>query len=161
MPITFSGKELLEIAVQIEKNGFAFYSQVAQNVAEGKGKELLLWLADEEKGHIDKFGELLSRFRPDELDMAPAEYEEYSLYLKSLADARVFTTELEAKTAASKISSERDAIGMAIGFEKDSLLFLYSMKRLVKGADGVVVEELQKEEMMHLKKLVGLKYSEQ
>lgn len=157
MSITFSGRELLEIAIQIEKNGFAFYTNVALNVTERKTIEVINWLAQEENSHIKRFEEILSGFKDEELDMPPAELEEYTLYLKALADARVFPSELKAREAALGIKSERDAINMAIEFEKDSLLFLHAMKEMVPGEDVFAVEELQREEMLHLKKLVALK----
>ena len=157
MSITYSGEELLEIAIQIERNGYAFYSQVAQRIGDVSAKKLIMWLAEEEKSHIGRFEEILSRFSQGEMDMQPEELEEYTLYLKALADSRVFSTEIEAKEAALKIKTEKDAIDLAIGFEKDSLLFLSWMKELIRGPDIAVVEALQREEMQHLKKLVGLK----
>lgn len=153
----FSGKEVLEIAIQIEKNGYTFYSQAAKKVTDKTARELIEWLAQEEKSHISRFEDILSSFNPEELDMSPAEFEEYSLYLKALADARVFTTELKAEEAAREVKSGKEAIDLAIGFEKDSLLFLHGIRMMVKGPDAVVVEELQREEMLHLKKLVELK----
>ncbi|MBI4746366.1 MAG: ferritin family protein [Deltaproteobacteria bacterium] len=157
MSVAFSGKEVLEIAIQIEKNGFTFYSHAAQKVTDNKVRELIEWLAQEEKSHIGRFENILSSFNPQELDMSPAEFEEYSLYLKALADARVFTSELKAREATMLIKTEIDAIDIAIGFEKDSLLFLHWIKMMVKGSDAVIVEKLQREEMLHLKKLVELK----
>src|SRR3990172_2219163 len=144
MSVVFSGKEVLEIAIQIEKNGYTFYSQAAKKVTDKTARELIEWLAQEEKGHIGRFEDILSSFNPEELDMSTAELEEYSLYLK-------------AKEAAMSIKSEMAAIDMAIGFEKDSLLFLHGIKMMVKGTDALAVEELQREEMLHLKKLVELK----
>ena len=157
MSITFSGRELLEIAIQIEKNGFVFYKNVATKVADPKVIEIINWLAQEENRHIKRFEEILSGFTDENLDMSPAELEEYTLYLKALADARVFPSELKAREDALGIKSERDALNMAIEFEKDSLLFLQAMKEMVPGEDAFAVEELQHEEMLHLKKLVGLK----
>ena len=157
MSVIFSGKEVLEIAIQIEKNGFTFYSQAAKKVTDKTARELIEWLAQEEKGHIGRFEDILSSFSPERLDMTPAELEEYYLYLKALADARVFTTELKAEEAARGIKNGKDAINLGIGFEKDSLLFLHGIKMLVKGRDALAVEELQREEMLHLKKLVELK----
>ena len=157
VPIIFSGKELLEIVIQIEKNGFTFYSQVASKVADGRARELIEWLAQEEKRHIGRFGEMLSRFGVEELNMPPAEIEEYTLYLKALADGRVFTSENQANEAALGIKSEKDAIGMAIEFEKDSILFLHGMKLLINKSDIAAVDELVREEMVHLKKLLELK----
>lgn len=109
---------MLEIAIRIEKNGFTFYSHAAQKVTDNKARELIEWLAQEEKGHIGRFEDILSSFNLEELDMTPAELEEYYLYLKALADARVFTTELKAEEAARGIKNGKDAINLGIGFEK-------------------------------------------
>ena len=46
---------------------------------------------------------------------------------------------------------------MAIEFEKDSILFLHGMKLLINKSDIAAVDELVREEMMHLKKLLELK----
>ena len=64
MSITFSGRELLEIAIQIEKNGFTFYANVARKVAEPKVIEVINWLAQEENSHIKRFEEIGFIFKP-------------------------------------------------------------------------------------------------
>jgi len=76
---------------------------------------------------------------------------------EALADGRVFTSENQANEAALGIKSEKDAIGMAIEFEKDSILFLHGMKLLINKSDIAAVDELVREEMVHLKKLLELK----
>lgn len=157
MSINFSGRELLEVAIQIERNGFAFYSAAAPNVKDEKARELIEWLANEEKGHVGRFQEIMTGFKGEDLDMSPSELEEYTLYLKALADARVFTSELKAREAALSINSVKDAIDMAIEFEKDSLLFLHGMKSMVRKGDASAVDELIREEMLHLKRLVEFK----
>ena len=67
MAVFFSGSELLEIAVGIERNGMAFYQALADKTGNRDVRDMYDHLAGEEKKHLDTlFGvEVLPRFRTD------------------------------------------------------------------------------------------------
>ena len=55
MAVFFSGSELLEIAMGIERNGMAFYQALADKTGKRDVKDIYTYLAGEEKKHLDTF----------------------------------------------------------------------------------------------------------
>jgi rubrerythrin len=150
MSILFSGHEMLETAIEIERNGYTFYSELARL---GKAKFTFEHLADQEKRHEGIFRRML-----DSLDQAPAPESytgELALYLKTLASGRVFKSPQEAQEMAQKLSPE-EAIRAAIGLEKDSILFYGEMRDLVRREERSVVDRIMDEERGHVLQLSDL-----
>ena len=56
----FSGSEIVQIGIQIEKNGRDFYNALEKQSTNKKGKEIFHYLAGEEEKHIKVFEEILS-----------------------------------------------------------------------------------------------------
>ena len=121
MAVFFSGSELLEIAVGIERNGMAFYQALAGKTGNRDVKDIYTYLAGEEKKHLDTFqgmSDSLGQVKP------PETYgDEYMLYLKSLVGSVIFSNVTEAQQKAGKISDESEALDTGIQAEKDSILF--------------------------------------
>ena len=155
MSILFSGSELLEIAMGIERNGAAFYETLVNRSQNKDAKAIYNFLANEEKKHLNTFQDKLSalgRYHPPE-DYA----EEYSLYLKSLVDSSVFSNVTEAQQKAEKISGEIEALDTGIQAEKDSTLFYMEMQNFVRKPDQKIVLKILDEEKAHLRQLSQLK----
>jgi rubrerythrin len=155
MGVFFSGSELLEIAVGIEKNGMAFYQALADKTENKNIKDIYIHLAGEEKKHLDTFqgmSDSLGQVKPPETYT-----EEYMLYLKSLVDSAVFSNIVEAQQKAKKALSEIEAIDTGIQAEKDSILFYAELQNLVRKQDRKVVTNVLDEEKKHLRQLSGLR----
>ncbi len=155
MSILFSGSELLEIALGIERNGVAFYQALANNTQNKDAKAIYDYLASEEKKHLNTFRGLLNtagQYQPPE-DYA----EEYMLYLKSLVDNSVFSNITEAKQKAERISSEIEALDTGVQAEKDSILFYTEMQNFVRQPDQKIVLNIIDEEKAHMRQLSQLK----
>ena len=155
MAIFFSGSELLEIAMGIERNGMAFYQALADKTKNRDIKDTYNYLAGEEKKHLDTFQGI-----SDSLEQAkpPETYtEEYMLYLKSLVDSVVFSSVTEAQQKAGKIFNEVEALDTGIQAEKDSILFYSELQNLVRERDRKVVLNILDEEKKHLRQLSELK----
>jgi rubrerythrin len=155
MSIIFSGSELLEVALGIEKNGAAFYQALASKTKDKSTRAIYKHLADEEIKHQKIFQGMLDavgKYQPPE-----GYTEEYALYLKSLVDSSVFTNVSQAQQKAAKVSSEAQALDIGIQAEKDSILFYTEMKNLVKPADRQLVLNIIDEEQSHLSQLSQLK----
>jgi rubrerythrin len=155
MGMFFSGKELLDIAVNIEKSGAAFYETMVNCARSNKAKTAFKYLADQEKQHIKAYQSMLSAVA----DAPPPETytEEYDQYLKSLVDSAVFSSEGAACTLAEKASSDAEGIDFGIRAEKDSILFYTELQDLVRRADAKVIGKIIDEERSHLKRLSELK----
>ena len=82
MGLFFSGSELVNIAVGIERSGAAFYDSLAQSAKDEKSRSMWKYLVLEETKHIEIFQHMLGSLS----DYAPPETytEEYDLYLKAL-----------------------------------------------------------------------------
>lgn len=147
----FSGSEVIEVAVQIERNGLSFYRSVAALMEQEDIKQLFNHLADEEEAHIKSFESLLEAFREYKPDI-PDE-EEYYEYIRMLAGMNVFTKKEDIDDVVGHIKNKKDALEVAIKFEKDTIVFFAEIKGLVKESQRDAVEELMREERGHLRKL--------
>lgn len=156
-PVHFTGKEVLEMAVRIEENGFRFYTDAGKASKSKELKELFLSLAEEEGQHIKVFTGLKKLLADDTAQESfDAEVEEASMYLRAIADTEVFTAPDKGKELARKVKDEKDALRMAMDTEKDSLLFYYEIQRMIREKDRVVIINLIEQEKEHLRKLTEL-----
>lgn len=151
----FSGSEIVEIGVQIEKNGYDFYHSLLGQSKSPKAKELFAFLADEEQRHIKVFQKILAGLE----GYQPAESYpgEYFAYMSTLAQGYVFTKEGKGLEIARGVTDEKQAIDLGVGFEKDSIVFYEGMKKVVPKDDLKVIDQLIAQEQNHLKILLELK----
>lgn len=152
----FRASEIVELGVQIEKNGRDFYNVVADKSKDKKTKEIFKYLEGEEVKHIIAFNKILKsveRYEPQS-----AYPEEYFAYMNALASEHIFTKEGKGRTIAQKIKDDSSAIDMGISFEKDSIIFYEGMKRSVTEDDKGLLDELIRQEEGHLRQLIDLKH---
>ncbi len=149
MTYDFNADEIFEMAEQIERNGALFYRKAAESVDDPAGKKLLLDFAAMEDVHEKTFAAL--RKDLSEKDKAATTFDpegEAALYLRALADARVF---FEKKI---DTSSMKEILMAAILAEKDSIVFYLGMKEMVPEKFGKTkIDAIIKEEMSHIKLL--------
>jgi rubrerythrin len=151
----FFGKEIMEAAIQIEKNGEVFYSNVSRQQFPAAVKEVFAFLAEEERRHIAQFEQLASGLSDPEETWR--EREEYSLYLEELASLHVFKDDGSGEIRARQVKSASEATEVGIQFEKDTILFFGELHNLVRRADHHVVDALIGWEKDHLVRLVRLR----
>lgn len=155
MGIIFAGSEIVELGVQVEKNGRDFYNTLVRQSKHKDAKERFKYLAGEEEKHIATFQRILDKLEKYE---PPESYPgEYFAYMNALASDYVFTKKDKGKEIAKNITSDKEAVDMGIGFEKDSILFYEGMRRVVPEYDHKVLDELIRQEQNHLRQLSDLK----
>lgn len=155
MGIIFAGSEIVELGVQVEKNGRDFYNTLVRQSKHKDTKETFKYLAGEEEKHIATFQRILDKLEKYE---PPESYPgEYFAYMNALASDYVFTKKDKGKEIAKNITSDKEAVDMGIGFEKDSILFYEGMRRVVPEYDHKVLDELIRQEQNHLRQLSDLK----
>jgi rubrerythrin len=155
MPISFSGSELLTIAIGIERRGIAFYDIMTRSTKNTIAREVFKYLGDMEQEHIHTFQDMLAEADKYQFLETPAG--EYTTYLQALVDSAVFTNDLVTSEMATKVSSDIEAMELAIGAEKDSILFYYEMKDLMPQRAQPTVNKIIAEEKSHLRQLSELK----
>jgi rubrerythrin len=151
MSYDFNADEIFEMAEQIERNGASFYRQAAESIDEPDEKKLLLDFAVMEDEHEKTFANLRASLSEKEKTATVFDPEgEAALYLRALADTRVFF-EKEIDT-----SSMEKILRAAILAEKDSIIFYLGMKEMVSENFGKTkIDAIIKEEMSHIKLLSG------
>ena len=151
----FSGSDVIEIGIEIEKNGKDFYDALSNKSKNQGAKGVFKYLAGEEEKHIMAFQEILKKVNKYE----PAEgYPgEYLAYMNALAGEYIFTEAGKGIMIAKKLNSDSEAVNAGIGFEKDSILFYEGMKKMVPDYEYNALDELIRQEQEHLNKLAELK----
>jgi rubrerythrin len=159
MPVRWTGVEITQMAVQIEKNGEAFYNSLAEATTDKAMKEAFTYLAGEEKKHIAVFEKLTGALDKEQLKaMYGAKLvDEAEGYLKALADSRVFAHDADILQWAKEGKTRDEVLLTAIILEKDSILFYQEMRNYVREQDRKVVDDIIKEEKAHVRKLAELK----
>ena len=155
MSISFSGGELIHIAIEIERRGIAFYDTMAKSADSAQGRALFSYLADMEREHRRVFQGMLDEvgdYRP-----SPADAEEHAAYLRALADSAVFTDEFLNGELAAVADSDTQAVELGVSAEKDSILFYYEMKDILPRQAQPAVDKILAEEKAHLGQLSELK----
>ena len=153
----FSGREILQIAIQIEKNGIEFYTAAGKAAKSDKVKDLFSFLVDEEKKHIGTFEGMMKALTDERLSGKYDPYlEEEAMYIKALSDSRVFTKPGGGKRLSSSAQAAEDVLRVAMDMEKDSILFYYEMLKATKEQDKHAVEDVISEEKKHFVKLQTL-----
>lgn len=155
-PVYFTGKEVLDMAVKIEENGLRYYTDAAAASKSAELKSLFGFLAEQEKDHIKVFSGLRKLLTDSGSASAEADYgEEATLYLNALADSEVFTSANEGARLAKTVKNDKEAVELAIGMEKDSLLFYYEIQKMIRPQDATVLEHLIAQEKDHVRRLTA------
>ncbi|OIQ50505.1 Rubrerythrin [Pseudodesulfovibrio hydrargyri] len=152
MAYFFHANEIAKTAVEIERKGRAFYLRLEQEAKGEKTRELFGYLAAEEARHEQIFAALFERLGNVELP-AWATREEYTAYIQGLIESHaLFSDDMVTKRMA-VIEDEREAVIMAMGFEKDTLLFFAEMESLVPESERQAIRDCMDEERVHLSRL--------
>lgn len=155
MPGVFTASEIVEIGIRIEENGRDFYKSLFGKTKNKKAKEIFKFLAGEETQHIITFQKILDKLdKYEAIDSYPGEY---LSYLTTLAGEYVFTKKDVGAKIAKDTKSDKEAIDLGIGFEKDSIVFYEGIRKVVPLNQHEVIDELVSQEEEHLKKLSQLK----
>lgn len=151
MPNDFNAEDILEMAVKIEQNGAVFYRNAAEHVTDDEQKAFLLDLAKMEDDHEETFMAMKNELKKaDTVSTTFDPDDENVLYLKALADSKVFFKKEEPGKDLNTILSS------AIQTEKDSIAFYLGMKELTpKNLGRSKIDDIIKEEMKHIRLLAG------
>ena len=161
MVITFTADEIFEMAEEIERNGAAFYREVAAISSDNDTKQLLSDMAAAEDEHLKIF-QHMRKSLGDQEDMAIIDSDRRSsMYLQTMADARGWEGRLSPTQELSGNEIASDIIEIALNSEKESVVFYFGLKDLVSTSAGKEkVEDIIIEELGHitalLKKLKSL-----
>jgi rubrerythrin len=153
----FSAVEICKIGVEVERNGKRFYTQAAGKVADPALQKLFADLAKAEAVHEKMYLKLQEQLEASGEDEEECCFDqEYSMFLQALANSRVFTPDNTVDMALAKIDRPQDLILIAMGFEKDAILWFTEMRSWVSDEEKPVIEEFISYEKEHLSTLMGV-----
>ena len=145
----FNIDEVLQMAEQIESNGAIFYAQAAADASDDAVKAFLDNLSKTEEKHCETFAQMRTALSDSEKEpMVFDPDDETALYLKALADTRVF---FEKSIDTGSIDT---VLKEALLAEKDSIVFYLGLKQGMPAGSGQdKIEQIIQEEMTHIRVL--------
>ena len=135
----FSRADIIDLAIQIEKNGEKVYRDALQKISNHSLASLLEWLADEEAEHVTWFSNLKPTITEAPVD--PHLEEMGTTMLQRVLGDQTFSLK---DVDFSRIDQIDDLIKLAIEFERDTVVFYEMIESLID----------DKETMDHLKKII-------
>lgn len=154
----FKAAEIAEAAIRIEQQGQAFYRSAAESARHPDARDFFLYFAGEEARHEQVFRDLQSRMGDYDLP-AWSDDDEYGRYLQALIDSHsIFSPGLQQRLAVA--ADETEAVRLAMGFEKDTILFFMEMRELVPETEKRFIRQCIDEERSHLRMLADRLSSE-
>jgi len=129
-----NANRILDIAEQMERDGANFYRKAA-GFADENCRSLLLALATMECTHEDTFAAMRADLLDGELQLLVTDpARKGALYLQAVVDGKIFGADPSSELTGAE-SIDR-IFEIAIGLEKDSIIFYQSMKSLVPPGEG-------------------------
>jgi len=132
--------EIIDLALQIEKNGEKIYRNALKRVTNPAVYTLLQKLADEELNHVEWFSSLKQKIKSTTDD--PKLMEMGKTILNSVLGDQAFSLK---DIDFSKVGRVDDLMKLAIEFEKDTVLFYEMIRPLIDNT----------EELDHLDKIIA------
>jgi rubrerythrin len=145
----FSLKDIIDIAVRIERNGERVYRSAAEKIEDPSLRSLLQWLADEEVKHMEWFEALKDNIADT------GEHPEQAKFGRALLQNAVGTHSLALEDADFfAMEKVQDLINLVMEFENDTVLFYKMLQPLIE--DQETLEQLHaviQEEEDHAERL--------
>ena len=145
----FSAKEIIDLAIKLEKNGEAVYRDAIEMVSKPELVDLLEWMADEELKHSNWFADLKHNLEAKNQNPF-AEEMSRELFNEMLGEKNFSLKEVNF----SSIAKMDDLVEIFIEFEKDSIIFYEVLKPFVEDpAARDYLKKIVDEEKQHIERL--------
>lgn len=157
MAIMFNADEIFEMAIRIESNGAAFYRKAASMQSDSQNQRFLEGLAAMEDQHEKIFIEMRKTLtEKDSGGKVFDPYNEVSQYLASMADTIGGEGSPSAANSLTGDETLEEILTIAVGLEKDSILFYVGLKDWVPSKYGQEkIDDIIRQERKHVAQLTG------
>ncbi|BBO81445.1 hypothetical protein [Desulfosarcina ovata] len=153
MAVIFSAREIAEAAVEKERRRKSFYATVCELSTNEKMKDLFQFLTEEEDRHVTAFSEIRDKL-PEEI--RSDEYnDDMEAYMDSVVDDRLYAN-IDSKEFVQQAITAKNVFQLAIGFEKDAILYFREFLPYLTETDGKTVLELIEQEKGHIRMLADM-----
>jgi rubrerythrin len=151
MSRVYSVDEVFAVAEQIERNGARFYARAAELAQDEELRGVLRQLAEWEAGHETTFGGMRARAALVDAAGTWDPEGEADAYLQAIAGDYVFKSSQHPADTLTGRETAEELYRLAIGLEKDAILFYQGLKAVMTGADDLaLLDGLIAEEMSHV-----------
>ena len=152
--VFYSARQIAEAAVEKEKLRRIFYATVADLSADEDMQNLFQFLAEEENKHVEAFTQIWESLPAG---AGPVEHgEEMDIYMDSAVDDRLYS-KMNFKEFVRQAINADDVFRLAIGFERDAILYFMEFLPFLAESDRKIVVGLIAQEKDHIRKLRELK----
>lgn len=157
MPEKFNPVEILDIAIEVEKNGAALYQMLAAHTVDAAAKKAWQFLADAEIQHRELFTAM--REASNEFVVEGSPNAEYDAYMAALAREYIFTSSTMAEAVKKPALSQKEALGFALAIEKESVLVYTGLRRYVAREKQQEIDRIIDEERNHMVVLTQMRWA--
>jgi rubrerythrin len=143
----YSINEIMEMAIQTEKLGYQFYTSISEKFKKDDGLvKLFTTLAKKEQVHEKTFTELKNLIAKSGTEAV--EWGEVSNYMRAFVESQFFLGKGKSLPSMDHLKTVADAVNFALGFEKETLLYFFELRSIVKEKE--MVDEIINEEKSHI-----------
>ena len=156
MSAILSPRELITVAIQIEKNGYNYYTRMAASARHSQVKEIFTLLAQAEGQHVVEFTRIQNSMVQEDFKSSKKDPAlDLSTYLQALADGHVFGNQIAVDQIIKNIKTDEQALQHAISLEKDSVIFYYEIYSMLpeQEPNRKALFELIHQEKIHITRL--------
>ncbi len=144
--------DLIELAINIEREGVSFYQTLARYSNSGKTRELFEDLAEDERNHERFFQNLKNMYSITEEERI--EDEDLDELIRQISHHSIFP---ELKPDKITNFHPLEAIKMGLKTEKNTIKFYKRMQKIIKDENSrEALKQLTEEEEKHLKQLTEM-----
>ena len=152
----FSITEIIDLAVQIERNGEKLLQAAQMEVSDPELVSLLQWMENEERQHVEWFSQLRPIVK-ERSDMSHLEKMGNDLLKKMLGDQSFSLGD----TDFSELESVKELVSAMVEFERDTVLFYQMIRTAVTDKETLdLLDQIIAEENRHAERLGAFLESE-
>lgn len=137
-------KNAIKTAIQMEKDGFAFYKKASAQTSSDMGRDIFESLANDEQLHLEVFEKLFQ----DRIEKT--EWDNLVNSSKKYAEINIFPKDLKQIEGANPDTNELDALEIAMNSEKEAIDYYGEIKEKTKEDDiRKIINEIIEQEKNH------------
>ncbi|MHC4870988.1 MAG: ferritin family protein [Planctomycetota bacterium] len=144
-------KEVFEMALQMEKDGAAFYKNAAKKTDDADIKNLLTNLSEMEDGHYVTFEKMLADVVKD---VGPEDFDhdsESAKYLHAMVAGKIYKSDDISTNELANASDICDILEKAVLLEKEAVIYYLGIKNFIPESLGKdKIEAIINEEISHV-----------
>lgn len=145
----FNLRDVLDMAIQIERNGESVYRKALARTEDRELVEMLTWMAEEEARHAGHFSDIRQKLTLEVENILMDELGK--LMLESVVGKRSFSLE---EVNFAEIEEVNDLLKIMITFEKDTVEFYRLFRTLLSdAAEQACLDDIIADEEQHIRKL--------